>query len=86
MTASCDPYATPTLVIANGGFESGEVGPWVPTITSAPGNIIGAVSNDRSHSGSNTYNIGFKNLDGGFLRLMQTIKIEPGKNCEMSYW
>jgi hypothetical protein len=74
-------------VIANGGFESDEVGPWVPTITSTPGNVIGAVSNDRPHSGSsNSYKIDFRNLDGGLLRLTQTIKIEPGKNYEMSYW
>ncbi|KAK1829450.1 hypothetical protein QBC39DRAFT_356589 [Podospora conica] len=85
-TASCDPYATPTPVIINGGFESGDVGPWVPTITSAPGNVVGAVSNERPHSGSNSYKVEFKNIDGGLMRLTQAIKIEPGKNYEVSYW
>lgn len=85
-TASCDPSATPTPVIANGDFEAGAVGPWVPTVTSTPGNVFGSVSNERPHSGRNSFKVEFKNLDGGGIRLAQNIKLNPLKNYEMSYW
>jgi hypothetical protein len=61
-TASCDPYATPTPVVANGGFEAGaDVGPWIPTVTSTPGNIVYSVSNGRPHSGANSLKVVFNN-------------------------
>ncbi|KAK4179429.1 hypothetical protein QBC36DRAFT_232130 [Triangularia setosa] len=52
--ASCDPFATPTPVLPNGGFESSELSPWAPSITSTPGNVVAAVSNERPYTGSNS--------------------------------
>ncbi|KAK0742391.1 hypothetical protein B0T21DRAFT_361264 [Apiosordaria backusii] len=86
-TASCDPFATPSPVIANGGFESGSaIGPWVPSITSTPGNVVIDVSNERPYSGSNSFKVVFNNNDGGIVRLTQSsVKLEPGQTYEMSY-
>lgn len=85
-TASCDPSATPTPVVGNGDFEAGAVGPWVQSIFSTAGNYVGSVSNEKPHSGRNSFKLEFNNQDGGQLKLTQNIKIFPGKNYEMSYW
>lgn len=73
-------------MLGNGDFETGADGPWVQTIFSTVGNYVGSVSNERPHSGRNSFRLDFMAIDGGQFKLIQDIKIFPGKNYEMSYW
>ena len=87
-TASCDPLATPTPTPINGGFESGDLSPWIvgQFITSPSTNIDASVTSEQSHSGGKSLKVAFQNLDGASVRWQQAVKLVPGASYELSYW
>ncbi len=88
-TASCDPFATPTPLPVNGGFESGDMSPWVEIVatTGVPAsNVDFSVTAEQSHSGGKSLKVNFQNLDGALLRWQQQVKLVPGATYEFSYW
>ncbi|KAK3387379.1 hypothetical protein B0H63DRAFT_156622 [Podospora didyma] len=60
-TAPCDPYATHTPAVANGGFEMGELGLWIPSILPNPSVLSPAVNSERPHSDGKSLKITWDN-------------------------
>lgn len=86
-TASCDPYATPAATPINGGFESGDLSPWVQKQGySSPDSFEASVTSERSHSGGRSLKFSFTNVNAASVRWEQDVKLVPGAKYELSYW
>ena len=91
-TASCDPAvatASPTPLVANAGFETGDMTPYVmrPGYSASPANVAIAVTDEKAHSGSHSLKIVYKALDQYTVEYAQRgIKLVPGADYQLSWW
>ncbi|KAM7198270.1 hypothetical protein V8F33_005061 [Rhypophila sp. PSN 637] len=86
-TASCDPFATPTPALLNGGFESGELSPWVPQVGAGYTNFDFSVNTERPHSGKYSFKLDYRGGNSVYLYLRHpSATFEPGATYELSYW
>jgi hypothetical protein len=92
--ASCDPAAataTPTPLVPNGGFETGDMTPYILRPEYSAGqssaNAVIAVTDEKAHSGTHSLKFVYNALDyHNSLYTQRGIKLEPGATYRLSWW
>lgn len=89
-TAPCEPTATATPIVANGGFENGAFSPYAlrPGYTVPnPSTAVIAVTDEKAHSGRYSLKVDYKGPDQVGTEWSQSgIKLEPGADYELTWW
>ncbi|KAK0639901.1 hypothetical protein B0T16DRAFT_463531 [Cercophora newfieldiana] len=75
---------TPTNIVANAGFEAGDLSGW--TLDPPNYGFVSTVVTTKSHSGSRALQNYYSNDNGFNSQLWQTVFLEPGAQYTASFW